>query len=36
MNTDFFPLRPHLNPVIYAYTDTNPQYAGLLKEGFDF
>jgi hypothetical protein len=34
MNTDFFSLRPPLNPVIYAYTDTNPQYAGLLKVGY--
>ncbi|MDD4556821.1 MAG: GIY-YIG nuclease family protein [Alphaproteobacteria bacterium] len=32
--TDFFPLRPAANPTIYAYEDTNPQYAGLLKVGY--
>lgn len=31
---NFFPDRPESNPVIYAYTDTNPQYKGLLKVGF--
>ncbi len=31
---DFFPLRPEANPKIYAYEDTNPQYAGLLKIGY--
>lgn len=35
MNKDnFFPPRPESNPVIYAYEDTNPQYAGLLKVGY--
>ncbi len=34
MNNEFFPQRPDANPTIYAYTDTNPQYAGLLKVGF--
>lgn len=34
MNTPFFPQRPQANPTIYAYQDTNPQYAGLLKVGF--
>lgn len=31
---DFFPLRPQVNPMIYAYEDTNPQYKGLLKVGY--
>ena len=31
---DFFPLRPEVNPRIYAYEDTNPQYSGLLKVGY--
>ncbi|NOT11934.1 MAG: DEAD/DEAH box helicase family protein [Methylococcaceae bacterium] len=30
----FFPPRPEANPTIYAYEDTHPQYAGLLKVGF--
>lgn len=34
MNKEFFPQRPAANPTIYAYEDTNPQYAGLLKVGF--
>ena len=33
MPTDFFPLRPTVSPMIYAYEDTHPQYAGLLKVG---
>ena len=33
MPTDFFPLRPAVSPMIYAYEDTHPQYAGLLKVG---
>jgi hypothetical protein len=32
--TVFFPLRPDSTPTIYAYEDTNPQYAGLLKVGY--
>lgn len=31
---DFFPPRPPAHPMIYAYQDTNPQYAGLLKVGY--
>ncbi len=31
---DFFPPRPATQPTIYAYEDTNPQYAGLLKVGY--
>ncbi len=30
----FFPPRPASTPTIYAYEDTNPQYAGLLKVGY--
>ncbi len=31
MSKDFFPPRPESRPTVYAYEDTNPQYAGLLK-----
>jgi hypothetical protein len=31
---NFFPPRPESRPTIYAYEDTNPQYAGLLKVGY--
>ena len=34
MAKDFFPARPDFRPVIYAYEDSNPQYAGLLKVGY--
>ena len=34
MSKDFFPPRPDSRPTIYAYEDTNPQYAGLLKVGY--
>jgi len=34
MSKDFFPPRPEARPAIYAYEDTNPQYAGLLKVGY--
>ncbi len=34
MSSDFFPQRPKIEPKIYAYEDTNPQYAGLLKIGY--
>lgn len=34
MANDFFPARPPATPTIYAYEDTNPQYAGLLKIGY--
>lgn len=33
-NTDFFPQRPESKPMIYAYSDSNPQYKGLLKVGY--
>ena len=31
---EFFPPRPASRPTIYAYEDTNPQYAGMLKVGY--
>jgi hypothetical protein len=31
---EFFPPRPDSQPAMYAYEDTNPQYAGLLKVGY--
>ena len=31
---NFFPPRPESKPTIYAYEDTNPQYAGLPKVGY--
>jgi hypothetical protein len=34
MSKEFFPQRPDAKPTIYAYEDTNPQYAGLLKIGY--
>ncbi len=34
MSREFFPPRPDAHPMIYAYEDTNPQYAGLLKVGY--
>jgi hypothetical protein len=34
MIKDLFPPRPKLRPAIYAYEDTNPQYANLLKVGY--
>jgi len=34
MSKDFFPPRPKVQPKIYAYEDTNPQYAGMLKVGY--
>ena len=34
MSNDFFPPRPASRPTIFAYEDTNPQYAGLLKVGY--
>ncbi len=33
-NNDFFPPRPASHPMIYAYSDSNPQYRGLLKVGY--
>jgi hypothetical protein len=34
MGNKFFPPRPKAEPKIYAYEDTHPQYAGLLKIGY--
>jgi hypothetical protein len=34
MSREFFPPRPASRPTIYAYEDTHPQYAGLLKVGY--
>ena len=34
MSKEFFPPRPESKPTIYAYEDTHPQYAGLLKIGY--
>ncbi|MEW6651411.1 MAG: GIY-YIG nuclease family protein [Chloroflexota bacterium] len=34
MSNGFFPPRPEAAPKIYAYEDTHPQYAGLLKIGY--
>jgi len=34
VGNNFFPPRPAAVPKIYAYEDTNPQYAGLLKVGY--
>ncbi len=34
MSNGFFPPRPDSRPTIYAYEDTNSQYAGLLKVGY--
>src|SRR5258708_35022558 len=34
MSRGFFPPRPHSRPTVYAYEDSNPQYAGLLKVGY--
>lgn len=34
MSREFFPPRPHSRPTVYAYEDTNLEYAGLLKVGY--
>ncbi|MFN4279707.1 GIY-YIG nuclease family protein [Thermosynechococcus sp.] len=34
MTNDFFQPRPKVTPKIYAYEDTHPQFAGLLKVGY--
>ncbi len=34
MSSAFFPPRPKAEPRIYAYSDTSPQLAGLLKVGY--
>ena len=31
---DFFPPRPDSHPMIYAYSDNNPMYKGMLKIGY--
>jgi hypothetical protein len=31
---ELFSERPNINPTIYAYTDDNPKYSGLLKIGY--
>ncbi|MEI6289847.1 MAG: GIY-YIG nuclease family protein [Chloroflexota bacterium] len=33
-SNNFFPPRPESHPKIYAYSDSNPQYKGLLKVGY--
>lgn len=33
-SSDFFPQRPESHPMVYAYSDSNPQYRGLLKVGY--
>jgi hypothetical protein len=33
-NKEFFPPRPESHPMIYAYSDSNPQYKDLLKVGY--
>lgn len=34
MSNRFFPTKNESNPRVYAYTDTNPEYTGLLKVGY--
>lgn len=34
MTDGFFPPKPEVDPKIYAYQDSNPEYDGLLKVGF--
>jgi T5orf172 domain len=34
MTDGFFPPKPEVDPKIYAYKDSNPEYDGLLKVGF--
>lgn len=33
-NAEFFPRRPDVHPMIYAYEENNPNYKGLLKVGY--
>ena len=33
-NNEFFPQRPDSHPMIYAYSESNPLYKGLLKVGY--
>ena len=30
-NEEFFPARPETRPMIYAYEEDNPKYAGMLR-----
>jgi len=34
MKKEFFPLRPEVQPKIYAYEEDNPNYKGMLKVGY--
>lgn len=34
MAEKFFPERPGVRPMVYAYADDNPRYAGMLKVGY--
>ena len=34
MAEKFFPERPGIRPMVYAYADDNPRYAGMLKVGY--
>jgi hypothetical protein len=34
MKREFFPIKAEAKPTIYAFTDSNPQFSGLLKVGF--
>ena len=34
MTDEFFPAKTAARPMIYAYEEDNPKYAGLLKVGF--
>lgn len=34
MSKNFFPQKPDCNPIIYAYEEDNPNYAGCLKIGY--
>ena len=34
MSKEFFPQRPESHPMIYAYSESNPRYDGLLKVGY--
>ena len=34
MDREFFPPRPDVQPMIYAYEEDNPKYTGMLKVGY--
>ena len=34
MTEKFFPERPEVRPMVYAYSDDNPKYEGMLKVGY--